>query len=119
MKQDQTLLVDLVPLTQLPKTPPPLPLQLPNESQRFWAAVTTAIKEKRFTEATRLKQELEERQRQKAAQRKEENREWRPRFFKDPITPHGRPDLSAEGRAALDAQLQGEWTLKESEETAA
>ncbi|KAL2059387.1 hypothetical protein ABVK25_000680 [Lepraria finkii] len=72
--KDPSLLIDLKPLFPLPKIIPPLEKQLPNESQRFWASVTAAIKGKQFNEATKLKQELEERQREKANQRKEKER---------------------------------------------
>ena len=103
---------------------PALEQQLPNESQRFWARVTTSIKDKRFTEATRIKQELEERQRQKAAERKEKDVEWRPRFFVEPVTQpgepmHGRPQLSDEGKKALEGLQANNFALKESEITGA
>ena len=122
--QDKTLLIDLTPLSQVPRIVPPLEQQLPNESQKFWASVTTSIKEKRFTEATRLKQELEEKQRQKAAARKENGEEWRPRFFIEPVTEpgsqmHGRPELSEEGKKALEGLQANNLALKESEVTGA
>ena len=93
--------------------------QLPNESQRFWGAVTKAIKNKQFNEATKLKTDLEERQREKAARRKEHDEEWKPRFFIDPVTPNGRPDLSEEGKLALRGLQAEDYALVESESTAA
>jgi len=63
--------------------------------------VTAAILEKRYTQATNIKQELEERQREKANARKEEGHEWRPRFFREPITKDGRPHLTPEGEQAI------------------
>ena len=86
--------------------------------------MTTSIKEKRFTEATRLKQELEEKQRQKAAARKDKGEEWRPRFFIEPVTEpgshmHGRPELSEEGRKALEGLQADRFALEESEVTGA
>ena len=112
-------LLDLRPLYPIPKLVPPIPSQLPNESQRFWQAVTTSIKEKRYTEATKLKQELEERQRERAKDREQKGEEWRPRFFKQPIKADGRPELSEEGLRALEKLQAGEWELKESEITGA
>ena len=93
--------------------------QLSNESQRFWGAVTKAIKSKQFTEATKLKTDLEERQREKAAKRKDNDEEWKPRFFIDPVTPNGRPDLSEEGKRALQGLQAEDYALLESEITAA
>lgn len=63
--------------------------------------MTAAILEKRYTQATNIKQELEERQREKANARKDEGNEWRPRFFKEPITKDGRPHLTPDGEQAI------------------
>ncbi|KAK5157631.1 hypothetical protein LTR04_005386 [Oleoguttula sp. CCFEE 6159] len=116
---DKTLLVDLNPLFPLPKIIPPEDSQLPNESRRFWSGVTEAIINKQYTQATNIKQELEERQREKAAERKARNAEWQPRFFTGVTTPVGKPELSADGREALHGLQMGEWRLKESAETGA
>jgi hypothetical protein len=75
--------------------------QLPNESRKFWSNVTDAILTKQFGLATQLKQELEERQREKAAARKARNSEWQPRFFTGATTPIGKPDLTQDGEAVL------------------
>ncbi|KAL9127178.1 MAG: hypothetical protein Q9217_003886 [Psora testacea] len=112
-------LIDLRPLFPLPKLTPPLSQQLPNESQRFWQAVTTSIKEKRYTEATKLKQELEERQREKAKDRELKGEQWRPRFFQQTINGSGRPELSEEGRRALENLQAEEWSLQETVEVPA
>lgn len=93
--------------------------QLPNESLRFWSGVTEAINARQFSRATALKQELEERQREKAKQRAEEDVEWQPRFFTGVVTPLGKPDLTEEGKAALATLNEGKWDLKESEATGA
>lgn len=63
--------------------------------------MTASILEKKYNQATSIKQELEERQREKANARKEKGEEWRPRFFKEPITKDGRPELTEEGERAL------------------
>ncbi|MCJ1452751.1 hypothetical protein MMC28_003094 [Mycoblastus sanguinarius] len=117
--RESNLLIDLKPLFPTPKIIPPLDQQLPNESRRFWAAVTTAIKSKQFTEATKLKQELEERQREKATERKEKNEEWRPRFFTNAVTTNGKPDLTDDGRKALEGLQAEDYGLRESEVTGA
>jgi hypothetical protein len=73
---EKILLLDLNPLYPVPKTVPPMEQQLPNESRKFWNGVTQAILNKQYGLATQLKQELEERQRKKAAERKEKDVEW-------------------------------------------
>jgi hypothetical protein len=95
-----------------------MPAQLPNESIRFWSGVTKAISAKQFSLATTIKQEIEERQREKARKREEDHIEWKPRFFVGAVTPLGRPELTEEGREVLkNCQLE-KWELKESESTA-
>ncbi|MCJ1373785.1 hypothetical protein MMC20_005015 [Loxospora ochrophaea] len=113
------LLIDLNPLFPVPKIIPPQTTQLPNESQRFWASVTEAILGKQYGQATKLKQELEERQRQKAAARKAQNEEWEPRFFTGAVTPIGKPDLTDDGRLALKGMHEDNYNLKESTVTGA
>ena len=90
---------------------PPLDEQLPNESQRFWGAVTNAIKNKQYSEATKLKQELEERQRERATKRKESSEEFKPRFFKEVTAPGGRPHLTEEGKRALQGLQEENYSL--------
>ncbi|KAI9879225.1 MAG: hypothetical protein M1830_009156 [Pleopsidium flavum] len=107
------LLVDLDPLFPIPKSVPPESEQLPNESRRFWHSVTEAILEKRFAQATKLKQELEERQRERAAARKAQNDEWKPRFFTGAVTPLGKPELTTDGKEALRGLHDGKYRLQE------
>ncbi|PKX91575.1 putative oxysterol binding protein (Orp8) [Aspergillus novofumigatus IBT 16806] len=109
------LLIDVTSLFPVPKTLPPEEDQLSNESLKFWAGVTKAIKEKRYSEATRLKQEIEERQREKAAERQQKNESWQPRFFTGSVTPLGRPELTEEGYKALQGLRNGDYKLVESE----
>ena len=63
--------MDLIPLSVAPKILPPKDVQLPNESLRYWSGVTEAITARQFNRATALKQEIEERQREKAKKREE------------------------------------------------
>lgn len=109
----------MAPLWPEAKIIPPEDDQLPNESRKFWASVTDAIVNKQYQQATSAKQEIEERQRQKAAERKARNAEWHPRFFKDPLGPRGQPELSEEGRRALDNMRGGDYSLTPSQETGA
>lgn len=111
----QIPLIDLSPLFVAPKLLPPKENQLPNESIRFWSGVTDAISTKQYSRATTLKQELEERQREKAKEREEKNITWKPRFFIGSVTPLGKPELTEDGRGVLDGLHQGKFELKESE----
>jgi oxysterol-binding protein-related protein 9/10/11 len=98
-----------------PKLLPPNDAQLPNESLKFWSGVTEAIRTKQFSHATTLKQELEERQREKAKEREEQGIPWKPRFFTGAVTPLGKPELTEDGREVLDGLHQGNFKLKESD----
>lgn len=98
---------------------PPLEEQLPNESLKFWEGVTNAIVGKQYTLATNLKTEIEEKQRQKAAERKAADTEWKPRFFTGAVTPIGRPDLTKDGEEALKGLHTENYKLPENNEYAA
>ncbi|KAJ5118542.1 hypothetical protein N7448_010250 [Penicillium atrosanguineum] len=113
--KDARLLIDITPLFPVTKILPPDEQQLPNESLRFWSEVTNSIVSKQFTQATKVKQDIEERQRQRAAERKEKEVEWKPRFFTGAVTPLGKPELTEEGQRALQGIRAGDYTLKESE----
>ncbi|KAJ5594536.1 Oxysterol-binding protein [Penicillium hispanicum] len=108
------LLIDIGPLFPANKILPPHEQQLPNESLKFWSEVTAAIMDKQFTQATKLKQEIEERQRQRAAERKESAVEWKPRFFTGAVTPLGKPELTKEGERVLQGVRTGDYVLQES-----
>ncbi|KAL9615567.1 MAG: hypothetical protein Q9167_000080 [Letrouitia subvulpina] len=112
--KDPQLLIDLKPLWPLPKIIPPETQQLRNESRRFWQGVTEAIRNRQYNQATKLKQELEERQREKAAARKEQGLEWQPRFFTQALVPNGRPALTEDGRQALQGLQANDYFLRES-----
>lgn len=116
---NKQLLIDLTPLLPVPKTIPPEEDQLSNESRRFWKDVTTAILSKQYGEATRVKQALEQLQRDKTEERKAKNEEWKPRFFTGAVIPKGRPDLSEEGQAVLRGLHKGNYKLEETAETGA
>ena len=112
--KEPCLLIDITPLFPESKILPPDDQQLSNESLKFWSEVTAAILDKQFTQATKLKQEIEERQRQRAAERKENSMEWSPRFFTGAVTPLGKPELTEEGQRALEGLRVGNYELKES-----
>lgn len=110
--ENRHLLVDLKPLLPVPKIVPPEEDQLPNESRRFWKDVTAAILSKQYGEATRVKQALEQVQRDRAEERMARKEEWKPRFFADAVIPKGRPDLSEEGQAVLRGLQEGNYRIE-------
>jgi hypothetical protein len=112
---EKQLLIDLVPLMPVPKIVPPEAEQLPNESRRFWHDVTESITSKRFGDATRIKQELEQKQRDKAKSREEKNITWKPRFFIEATTKSGKPDLTEEGRRVLEGMQKLDFQLEDGE----
>jgi len=71
-----TTLIDLTPLQAVPKTVRPISRQLPSESRRLWESVTSRLLSKEYSEATRAKQAIEQRQRDDAAERKRRGIEW-------------------------------------------
>lgn len=113
---EKQLLIDLQPLMPVPKIVPPPDEQLPNESREFWKEVTAAILEKRYGDATRIKQELEQTQRDKVAKRTELKIEFQPRFFTTVTEQSGKPDLSDEGREAISGLQKQSFRLEEKPE---
>ncbi|EEQ90239.2 oxysterol-binding protein [Blastomyces dermatitidis ER-3] len=110
--REKHLLIDIAPLFPVSKLIPPDDQQLPNESRKFWSRVTAAIGEKQYSLATKLKQELEEKQRQLASARKERNEEWKPRFFTVPVASSGKPELTADGERLLKGLHEGNFMLE-------
>lgn len=112
-------MIDLNPLHPVPKNVPSLEEQLPNESRKFWDGVTNAIVNKQYSLATTLKQDIEENQRRKAAERKAEGRDWQPRFFAGAVTPVGKPDLTQDGEEALKGLHEDRYDLAPNKENGA
>lgn len=110
------LIIDVVPLTPVQKKCPPMDQQLPNESRRFWGEVTEAIETKQFAAATNKKTALEERQRERAAERAREEKTWHPRFFTTVTESDGRAKLSEDGRKAIEGLQKGDYHLEPQEE---
>ncbi|CUA75475.1 Oxysterol-binding protein-like protein 1 [Schizosaccharomyces pombe 972h-] [Rhizoctonia solani] len=101
---DTHTLVDLSTLAVLPKRVRPVEEQLPNESHRLWEHVTKNLLSKNYSEATRVKQNIEQKQRDDAAARKSKNEEFVPVYFEPDIS-NGQPVLTAEGRKAVEEEL--------------
>jgi len=115
----RNLLMDVSPLMPVPKLCPPEEEQLVNESRKFWKDLTAAIQEKRFADANRIKQTIEQNQRDKAAERKAAGKPWAPRFFQETTDPEGRPHLNEEGKQLMQGLQSKDFKLKEPEVTAA
>ncbi|KXT03774.1 hypothetical protein AC578_773 [Pseudocercospora eumusae] len=113
---DRVLLMDVTPLVPIPKKCPPMEHQLPNESRKFWSKVTDAITSKQFSLATTEKQNLEERQRERATERQNQGKQWQPRFFTTVTEEDGRAILSEEGRKVMEGMQKEEYQLEEPEE---
>jgi hypothetical protein len=113
---EKHLIIDVNPLFPLAKSVPPMEEQLPNESLKFWDGVTNAIVGRQYSLATTLKTEIEEKQREKAAERKAADKEWSPRFFTGAVTPVGRPDLTADGEVVLKGLHEENYRLEPNKE---
>ena len=114
--KDKILLMDVSPLHPIQKICPSVEDQLPNESRRFWHPVTEAIIAKQYSVATQKKTELEEKQRERAAERKAAGKHWKPRFFTGVTEPVGKPELNEAGKAAMKGLHEGNMRLEEPEE---
>jgi len=110
--EDQHTIIDMGPLNVAPKILPPDEKQAPNESLHFWAGVTNAIKSKQFSQATNIKLELEEAQREKAREREKEGTTFQPLFFEHVTGNGGKPDLTPKGQEVLNRAQKGEWDLE-------
>lgn len=87
-------------LEAVPKQVKPLSQQGPLESRKVWQPVSSALFSKDYAKATKEKQIIEERQRQKASERKTNKQEFVSVFFKLPVI-NGKPELKSAGINAL------------------
>jgi hypothetical protein len=98
-------LLDLSALNVIPKEVRPLEKQLPHESRKLWANVTDRPLTKEFSEATKEKVAIVQKQRDEAAERKRKGIEFIPRYFKKDYD-SGIPELTAEGWKAVEEELK-------------
>jgi hypothetical protein len=68
--EEYITLIDLSALSVIPKVVRPIERQLPHESRKLWDSVTEKLLKKEFSEATREKVVIEQKQRDEAAERK-------------------------------------------------
>ncbi|KAF8191148.1 hypothetical protein BJ912DRAFT_303757 [Pholiota molesta] len=98
-------LIDLSALAVMPKAVRPLEKQHPRESRKLWETVTENLTKKEFSEATKEKVNIEQRQRDEAAERKRKGVEFVPRFF-DKNLDDGYAALTSEGTTAVEEELK-------------
>jgi hypothetical protein len=80
-------LLDVSTLSIIPKVVRPLDRQHPRESRKLWENVTDKLVKKEYSEATKEKMQIEQRQRDEAAERKKIGIEWVfPRFLESVFT---------------------------------
>ena len=73
---DWHTLIDLGALDVVPMTVRPLEAQLPNESRRLWQPLTQRLLAKEYSDATKAKIAIEQKQRDDAAARKAKGVTW-------------------------------------------
>lgn len=100
-ERESRLLIDLDEIDPMPKTVRPLSSQDEMESRKIWQLVTKSILDRDFSAATKQKQVIEQNQRDAAAERKRNGKDFVPQFFEADIS-DGRPRLTSLGRKALD-----------------
>ncbi|KAF8156867.1 hypothetical protein B0H34DRAFT_675257 [Crassisporium funariophilum] len=98
-------LLDLSELDIIPKAVRPLDKQHPRESRKLWETVTDKLVKKEFSEATKEKINIEQRQRDEAAERKRKGVEFIPRYFVKNLE-DGESTLTADGLAAVEEELK-------------
>lgn len=94
-----------------PKIIPPEDKQLPNESLALWSGVTKNILAKQYSQATTVKIEIEEAQREKARERERTGEKFTPVFFEHVTGNGGKPELTEKGRLVLERAQKGEWDM--------
>ncbi|WVN88574.1 uncharacterized protein L203_103785 [Cryptococcus depauperatus CBS 7841] len=104
-QKEWTVLLDLDQLALIPKDVRPLEEQDDHESRKLWESVTQHLLSKNWGEATRSKQTIEQRQRDKATQRKVAGEEHQAKFFQTNYE-DGRPQLTKEGQAAVEEEIK-------------
>ncbi|TFK91645.1 hypothetical protein K466DRAFT_582628 [Polyporus arcularius HHB13444] len=97
-------LIDVSTLHVIPKSVRPLEKQQPNESRKLWENVTDKLVKKEYSEATKHKLAIEQKQRDDAAERKRKGVDFVPKYFEPDIST-GIPMLTEEGCKAIEEEL--------------
>ncbi|CAK5272071.1 unnamed protein product [Mycena citricolor] len=102
--EEWATLVDLSTLLPTPKAVRPLDKQEPRESRKLWETVTTRLLNKEFSDATKEKVIIEQRQRDEAAERKRKGETFVPVYF-DASMEKGHSALTDAGRKAIEEEM--------------
>ncbi|KAJ2715852.1 hypothetical protein H4R19_000969 [Coemansia spiralis] len=86
-------LIDMGALQAADRVVKPLAEQGEHESRRVWEPVAAQMRQGRYGDATRLKREIEDRQRDLAAARTQQGEPFVPALFKPGYAATGRPEL--------------------------
>nr|XP_019046799.1 hypothetical protein I302_03402 [Kwoniella bestiolae CBS 10118]OCF25729.1 hypothetical protein I302_03402 [Kwoniella bestiolae CBS 10118] len=103
-EKEWKVLLDLDLLALIPKDVRPLEEQDEQESRRLWDPVTQHLIGKNWGEATRQKQAIEQKQRDKAAARKAKGEDHQSQYFVEDYE-DGRPKLSEAGKKAIESEI--------------
>nr|GAT46670.1 predicted protein [Mycena chlorophos] len=103
-EEEWSTLIDLQALHVIPMVVRPLEKQQPLESRRLWEKVTTKLLKKEFSDATKEKVTIEQRQRDEAAERKRKGQKFIPRFF-EPDMDKGWSALTEDGRQTIQEEI--------------
>ncbi|KAJ3565237.1 hypothetical protein NP233_g7764 [Leucocoprinus birnbaumii] len=98
-------LINLSTLQVIPKEVRPLEKQMANESRKLWQNVTSNLMKKEYSEATKEKIAIEQRQRDAAAERKRKGVEFIPKYFEKDLSA-GYAKLTEEGWKAVKEELE-------------
>ena len=125
VEDEWATLIDISTLHPVPKTVRPLECQSPTESRKLWDPVTSRLLKKEYSEATKFKQAIEQKQRDDAAERRNKGVECVHSSISPPEPAHqilsshdrfipvhfdkdidaGAPQLTADGRKAVEEEL--------------
>ncbi|KAF5340300.1 hypothetical protein D9611_007865 [Ephemerocybe angulata] len=97
-------LIDVNELQVVPKEVRPLDQQHPFESRKLWRSVTEKLINKEYSDATKEKMAIEQKQRDDAAERKRNGVEFVPAYFEKGLD-RGYSELTEEGRKAVEQEL--------------
>ncbi|TRM60353.1 hypothetical protein BD626DRAFT_505065 [Schizophyllum amplum] len=98
-------LIDLAALQVLPKSVRPLEEMEEYESRKLWASVTDHLLNKEYSEATKEKIDIEQKQRDMAAERKRKGEVFTPKYFVDDIS-SGYATLTYVGKSVVEDMVK-------------
>lgn len=104
-EKEWRILIDLDALDLVPKQVRPIDDQHEKESRKMWDPVTKNMLAKNWNEATKQKQIIEQKQRDRAAELKKSGKQHDIVYFNS-TWEDGRPTLSEDGRNAIQAEYE-------------